>query len=242
MSLHVYPGTPFSIEVHGIDNGKGYWSSNKIIVRRDGNPIGEYVRQYPNFTAATFHPFKLGDDWYALYSADYTATRVAKLTETEFIDWCGEESSSMGFCPTEFFVPMCMKYTYTMKRQEEDKELTITSWFDSEYENAEEFLKDVEEHKATIHWMDFGFLSGCYWGDDSSWKLRHIDLNGIPDKKLIITEKFGYWELPHAIRKSMRIFSATHIQLTGSFTMDMRKDIPNDSFRSDFFTYQTSEV
>ncbi len=43
----------------------------------------------------------------------------------------------------------------------------------------------------------FGFLSGCVWGDDNSWKLRYVDLSQIPQKVLSITEKFGYWQLPN---------------------------------------------
>ncbi len=231
-----YKGTPISIDISEIDNGKGYWSSRKVVVRYDGNVIGEYIRSYPSFTEATFCPFKIGDEWYALYSKDYTASRVAKLTPTEFIDWCGEEADSMGFCPTEFFVPFQMKYTTTLTMQGQPKELEIDNWFDSDYGDENEFWKDVSEHPGCqIHWADYGFLTGCYWGDDGSWKLRYIELTGIPEKKLIITEKFGYWEMPDKIRKCIRIYGNGYMKLHGEFTMNMKSDIPNDLFKPEFF-------
>ena len=236
MDTHSYPGTPFSIETHKVDNGKGHWNSVRVVVIRDGQPVGEYLRSYPAFAKATFCPFKIGEDWYALYSKDYTATRVARLSET-FEDWCGEKPSGMGFCPTEFFVPYQMTYKTTLQLKGEDKEIQIDNWFDSDYEDAAEFHKDVEEHKAELRWADFGFLSGCYWGDDSSWKLRYIDLSRIPEKILKIEEKFGYWELPGlAIQKCVRIFSNRRLNLIGSFHMDLTKPRPNDSFAEDFFS------
>jgi hypothetical protein len=239
---HVYRGTPISIDVSPVDNGKGYWNSNKVVVRYDGKEIGEYIRSYPSFVIATFHPFKLGDEWYALYAADYTATRVAKLTPTKFIDWCGEDESATGFCPTEFWVPMGMKYDWLYTGNGEEKILHMDTWFDGEFDDEDEFFKDYADVEAdnknqniALSWANYGFLSGCYWGDDGSWKLRHIDLTGIPDKKLIITEKFGYWELPDRIRKCIRVFEHGHIQLTGEFTMNMNKPIPNDLFKPEFF-------
>jgi len=49
---------------------------------------------------------------------------------------------------------------------------------------------------------EFGFVSGCYWGDDSSWKIQYLDLSKINDKKLIGNAKIlqdsrmGYVEVP----------------------------------------------
>lgn len=241
-TTHSYLHTPISIEVYPVDNGKGYWGSNKIVVKYNGNEIGSYVRSYPSFVIATFHPFKLGDEWFALYSEDYTASRVAKLTPTEFVDWCGEEEDGAGFCPTEFWVPMGLKYNTQMTLRGEDKIINLDLWYDSDCKDEAEFLSDIEEVKANpknsgvqIVWSDFGFLSGCYWGDDSSWKLRYIDLAGIPEKKLIITEKFGYWELSESLRKSIRIDDFGYIRLKGSFSMNTKKPVPNDSFKPGFF-------
>lgn len=43
---------------------------------------------------------------------------------------------------------------------------------------------------------DFGFVSGCYWGDDSSWKIQYLDLTKIERGIIKREEKFGYIELP----------------------------------------------
>lgn len=64
--------------------------------------IGSYVRNYWSLFD-TFHPFRYNGQEYALYSPDYTTTRVMKLPEC--VDIAGEEPQPHGFCPTEFFVP-----------------------------------------------------------------------------------------------------------------------------------------
>lgn len=181
-----FPGTPFRIEINILDNAEGTWQSNRVSIFRDNALIGEYLRNYPNFADLTFCPFFIDDVWYALYSANYTDTRVMRLYEDRVEDWCGDESS-VGFCPVEIYVP---KYASC-------DGIVMT---DSEYTTVEEFLqncKDLDWHP--IEFCNFGFLCGCHWGDDSSWKLRFIDLSKIPDKILTISEKFGYWELPKSL-------------------------------------------
>jgi hypothetical protein len=42
----------------------------------------------------------------------------------------------------------------------------------------------------------FGFVSGCVWGDDSSWKLQYLDLSRAAEGILRREERFGYLELP----------------------------------------------
>src|ERR1035437_9608037 len=100
-----FSGTPFIIECTSIENKPGTWNSTKVSIVRDGILIGEYLRNYSRNTKETFFPFLLGGDWYALYSADYTTTRVMKLYEDRIEDWCGEDSSSFGFCPVEMYIP-----------------------------------------------------------------------------------------------------------------------------------------
>lgn len=41
----------------------------------------------------------------------------------------------------------------------------------------------------------FGFLAGCFWGDDSSWKIRYLDLSEIEQGKIKNDDRFGYIEL-----------------------------------------------
>lgn len=41
-----------------------------------------------------------------------------------------------------------------------------------------------------------GFVAGCVWGDDSSWKIRPIDLRRIEEGKVETLDSFGYLEMP----------------------------------------------
>jgi hypothetical protein len=42
---------------------------------------------------------------------------------------------------------------------------------------------------------DFGFVWGCHWGDDRSWKVQYLDLSAIRDGVIRRDERFGYVEL-----------------------------------------------
>ena len=185
----IYANTPFRIECESINNGENYWDSTKVTIFRDNLPIGEYMRNYPSAAEKTFYPFKVDEQWYALYSAHYTSLRVMKLHDDRIEDWCGNEPAVNGFCPIEVYVPQ-----YRTVEDGDDAE-----WYadcgipdDSDYIAA----GIITDRFVTSGFHDFGFVAGCSWGDDSSWKLRYIELDEVPNKILKITEKFGYWELP----------------------------------------------
>lgn len=232
---HEYKGTPFKVMVTPIQNkdktGKSnYWNYNDIEVFKDGVSIGGYERSYSSFATTTFYPFQASDgEWYALYSKDYTATRVAKLGDT-FEDWCGEEGSGFGFCPVEFFVPPYHSYLHEYEFRGEKKSYTSRDFLDAEYDSLEEFMSIAEEVKHypefETGYAEFGLMCGCIWGDDSSWKIRHIDLSGIPDKVLKITDKFGYFEMPNDIdtlQKCFRYHGGGWITLYGQHGFDLDK-------------------
>jgi len=42
---------------------------------------------------------------------------------------------------------------------------------------------------------EFGFISGCVWGDDTSWKLRYLDLLKVEKGIIKMDERFGYVQL-----------------------------------------------
>ena len=42
---------------------------------------------------------------------------------------------------------------------------------------------------------DFGFVWGCVWGDDSSWKVHHLDLPSVHDGVIRRDDRFGYLKL-----------------------------------------------
>lgn len=142
-----------------IDMGKGFWNHLRVEVLRDSEAVGEYRRSYYALLQ-TFHPF-VGVDGqvYALYSRDYTATRVMRLPSCE--DVGGEEPASYGFCPAEYYVPTDKDNPHIQGR--------------------------------------FGFVSGCEWGDDTSWKIQHLDLSKIAEGILARDDRYGYIEMPEGV-------------------------------------------
>lgn len=161
--------------INKIDNGQGYWNSLNIGIFKtvDGNKeqIGEYIRNY-HCLFNSFHPFMQGDKWYALYSKEYTATRVMSLPDCK--DLCGEDSDGDGFCPVDFYVP----------------------WDNKDLSDELKFSKE-QYPDSIVRWTSgsFGFVSGCIWGDDSGWKLEFLDLREITNSKLIRDDRFGYIDI-----------------------------------------------
>ncbi len=126
--------------------------------------IGVYKRNYHSFAKKTFYPFHKNGQDYALYSPDYTSTRIMKLPECEDIG--GEEPNKTGFCPIEYFVP----------------------------------CNERKSHKHRTFNVDFGFVKGCVWGDDSSMNVQYIDLTNVEKGEIERKpEKLGYHELPENV-------------------------------------------
>jgi len=137
--------------LENIKNAPGTWDSLKVGVYRGNELIGSYVRNYASLLDS-FCAFERDGKEYALYSRDYTATRLMELPSCK--DLGGEEPDGFGFCPVAFWV-----------------------------------APDAA----------FGLVSGCIWGDDSSWKLRYIDLSKVSEGKLDISDRFGYVELADSL-------------------------------------------
>lgn len=175
--------------LESIETKPGCWRSLRVGVFDGDTQIGEYQRNYPSLYK-TFYPFKKNGKWYALYSKDYTATRVMSLPDCK--DICGEEPSGFGFCPVELYVPM--------SANESDGE-------------------DLEDELP----VDFGFVAGCVWGDDSSWKIQYIDLSLLEQGIIKREDRFGYTELPRDMELREAIYidkysDATFIRVVGSNT------------------------
>lgn len=151
--------------------GSKYKSSTldvKIYLVEDGSEIkiGEYSRDY-HALHKTFHPFKHKNQYYALYSPHCEETRVMELPSCK--DFCAVEGK---FFPVEYYVP---------------------SYYDVHgiQSFSKEWSKELDEIYGT-----FGFISGCHWGDDKSWKIGYIDLTDLEEEKVKIDFRFGYIEQP----------------------------------------------
>jgi hypothetical protein len=147
--------------------------------------IGEYDRGYSSMYS-TLHPFKQGDREFALYSHQYTGTCVMELPSCRHV--CGEcEWKAMGFCPTGFYVPT--REGDTNQPEEPGEEDPVNG--------------------------QFGFVCGCVWGDDTSWKIQFLDLSKLSEGKFTHDDRFGYLELAGSaanLGKSIRVSDAYDMQ------------------------------
>lgn len=170
------PRDKYVIKVTQKANRPGTWDSSIVEVHRRNlantnvEPICKYERNYA--ILQTFEPFRQGNREYALISRNYTKTAVLDLASGKVI---AEESfdNKPGFCPVGFYVP---------------------DWWD---------INDGSSIPGSQYWNiddewpngDFGFVWGCYWGDDSSWKVQYLDLSQIKQGLIKREERFGYLEL-----------------------------------------------
>ncbi len=161
-------------------NRPGTWDSTIVEVFRRNSSSGdlekicEYERNYS--LLLTFEPFRQGDRDFALISRDYTNTAVLDLESGSVIAEEIDEPGTLaggGFCPVGFYVP---------------------DWWDV---NDGSVIPGSEYWNADREWPngDFGFVWGCYWGDDSSWKVQYFDLSLVQQGIVRREERFGYLEL-----------------------------------------------
>lgn len=213
------------------DEGFGRYKMGVTEHYEDGTSkvIGTYDRNYSPMR--TFFPFRKGEKILALYSTDYTATRVMEITPGEGIkDLGGEKRETWGFCPVEFYVPEVTGYEfewhscfqrfgahedYTFRRKvtwEEFKQslpagsVVIESDEPRDRKSSFRYFEgDTEIPEPTktariIYPCNVGFVAGCVWGDDSSWKIQYIDLSQAEQGIIKRDEsKLGYVELPNKI-------------------------------------------
>lgn len=65
--------------------------------------------------------------------------------------------------------------------------------------------KVFNEQCTEEHYTKFGFVSGCVWGDDGSWKVEYVDLSRVSEGIIKQDARFGYLELPHGLPLSRAI-------------------------------------
>jgi hypothetical protein len=148
----------------------GSWQTVHVEVLDGETVIASYDRNYRMLQ--TFEPFRQGDRVFALISTHYTATSVMDLHTGQIV--AAEEPAANGFCPVGFYVP---------------------DWWD---------LHDGTKLPGSMLWRpsddewptgDFGFVWGCIWGDDSSWKVQYLDLSQVADGMIRRDDRFGYLKL-----------------------------------------------
>ena len=165
------PRDIYSTQEREVETAEGYGNTLEIDVLNSAKEvIAQYSRNYGDLMQ-TFEPFRQGDKMFALISTNYTATSVMDLSTGQII--AGETPDSGGFCPVGFYVP---------------------DWWDihdgSILPGSSGWKEDYERPKG-----NFGFVWGCIWGDDSSWKIQYLDLSNIQNGEIIRDERFGYVRL-----------------------------------------------
>ena len=187
----------------------GVWAHLRVGVFRQvaerEEQIGEYRRNYPSLLS-TFFPFRVGDQALALYSPDYTATRLMALPSCR--DLGGESPADGGFCPVDFFVPTYLDYTTSVdgspprphRKQMPGPDLLVARDVPVRYPARPGYIEKTELHRhqplGPLMYHSFGFVAGCIWGDDSSWKLQYLDLSRAAEGVLKRDDRFGYVPLP----------------------------------------------
>ena len=222
----------------------GFGLSLFVVVHHD-QAIGGFVRNYSAHGTHIFAPFCQDGQWYALYSYDYTALRVLRLFDDHIEDWCGQERSPYGFCPTHSIVPY---YVCADNAIEGRKTAQLPLWIHSQtalrltlandavglsdsYKLPPEVKAcldpDSNNRKALeplLMFADVALFAGCYWGDDSNWKLRIIDLRQIQNRELKVKELFGYVEMPIQIghiADLIQMYNTTSFDITMTRSYDM---------------------
>ena len=172
---------PYKAKVlENVPTKPGCWDYQKVGIFENDKQIGEYTRNYHGHAEQTFCPFMQKDKWYAVYSRDYTCTSVMELPSCKEI--ASEKEDTFGFCPVDYYVPYMFDDQNEFWKQE-------TKMQDR---NGKEVIYPGHGDIAGT----FGFVSGCVWGDDSSWKAEWLDLSKITEGKIKREAKFGYIELP----------------------------------------------
>lgn len=169
------------------------------ILRVDGDKkekIGSYKRNYPD-TKGTFYPFISNGKELALYSEKYMYTRIMELPSCKDIGGEGKKNVEYHdhFCPVEYYVPVFRKLTFPKESDEKPLETWLTNdeCFDKEFDVGENNL-------GPLQYCDFGFVSGCFWGDDSSWKIQFLDLSEAHKGIIKRDDRFGRIHLPREMK------------------------------------------
>lgn len=205
--------TTYTAETIGkIENRPGTWNSIRVGVFRsqDENKeqVGEYTRNYPNLLR-TFYHFRRNDKDYALYSPHYTASRLLELPSCQDIG--GEEPNPSGFCPVEYYVPSYIEREYVSldgslhryrvnEPSPEDLISRTTKYTLLDEKTGERVVVEKPANPVSpLLYYPFGFVAGCIWGDDNSWKIQYLDLEEIESGILKRDDRFGYIALPNGV-------------------------------------------
>jgi hypothetical protein len=196
------------------------WTNCRVgVFRVEGDSeeqVGEYFRNYGGIFDSFFH-FQVDGKDLALYSPDYTATRIMELPSCK--DLGGEEPDGMGFCPVDYFVPTYVDVETTQETNNETLAPITVTVERVNNPSSERMVPSSKKYShvngntgqdcevfvrsrpiSSLNYYPFGFVSGCIWADESSWKVQYLDVSRANEGILVRDERFGYIELPESVR------------------------------------------
>lgn len=214
----------------------------------DENKIGEFKRNYDSYGNTSFASFERNGEWYALYSRSYVALSVMKLPSCEYIN--GEnESDGFGFCPVEVYIP---QYQWTLDKGYTPQELIDKKipecnhkWVGRDRE-SKEYDPDLWDKEKPTFYENFAFVSGCIWGDDSSWKIEVRDISQAHNGIITTVGDFGYHELAnYPLKKCVSLYGldrfvgedreSTNITITIQKTLRLNKPNGGGEYKTEHF-------
>lgn len=194
------PRDRYKQHIAHVETGPSTWSVTDVSITdgedtpHDHPAVAQYRRDYPGMPP--FEPFRQRNDdgterHYALVSPHYQESAVISLETGEIVAREDRSLPKWGFCPIGFYVP---------------------DWYDV---HDGSILPGSEHWSDTDEWPDgtLGFVWGCYWGDDSSWKLQVLDLSRVSEGIITRDDRFGYLEVDASgddPRDFIRVGSAWH--------------------------------
>jgi hypothetical protein len=83
-------------------------------------------------------------------------------------------------------------------------------------------VPDIYVSERETRESEIGFVAGCIWGDDSSWKVECVDLSRVAEGVLKRDHRLGYYELPNKMNLQDAILGMREIRNENSTTIQLR--------------------
>jgi hypothetical protein len=210
-----------------------YWDCADVTIFDGNAEIGSYERQIGIFGEETFEPFEIDGEWYALYSRDYTCTRIMSLPDCR--DLGGEKPHGQGFCPVELYVPR-FRSIFSISKNGEKSEGRV---FEKNGETYDQDVTDVFGNPITAgpwRYLTVGSIAGCQWGDDATWKLEVFDLSRANEGVLTRSARFGYLELSKDVplATAVRLYFAPDASLRATIRQQQEWDVASGALLDPF--------
>ena len=95
------------------------------------------------------------------------------------------------------------------------------------YQGTDELCKITTKNRplTSLSYYPFGFIAGCYWGDDSSWKIQYLDLSEVEKGIINREERFGYVELLENTTLQKAITISGYNDKSGNYKIHLRVKI-----------------